>query len=608
MVAGVADFTDFTDLLVRRGAELPDREAFAFVDGGGLLARVSLGYGALDREAKRIASWLQQFRPAGKRVVLCHGDGADFVTAFLGCLYAGSVPVPAPAPRGRHAGERLVGILRDCAAAFVLTDSAHAPEVSQLLATGGQAQVLCAATDRAGLGDADAWRRPAVRPDTPALLQYTSGSVSEPRGVLVSHANLLANQRAIQRALGTDERSRIGGWLPFHHDMGLIGQFLHPLFLGAGAVVLRPRDFVERPVDWLRLVDRYGLTVTGGPDFAYDRCTRLATDEQVAALDLSRLEAAVTGAEPIQAATLERFVERFAPAGLRPEALRTGYGLAEATLLVSVGRWGAGAGRAVDAAELERKRVVAAEPGRPARTVVSVGAAADGLDLLIVDPEDFRVLPDGRVGEIWVRGGGVAGAYWDRPRESTRIFDARPASAGGRAGWEEREGGFLRTGDLGFLADGELFVTGRLKEVLVVAGRTLYPQDIEQRVQKASALFGSAVAFTVEADRDHVVVVQEIRPFGDVEFPALVSAVQRTVAEDFEIAAETVLLVRPGTVRRTSSGKLRRSAMRELFLTGRIRPLHAVVSGEVGQLVGELVGQARGNADEPFKSRHNRLN
>ncbi|MDH6129090.1 fatty acyl-AMP ligase [Kitasatospora sp. GP82] len=594
VVAGAADFTD---LLLRHGEELVDREAYRFIRGeeagpgpadGEPSPGVPVSYGELDRAAKGIASWLQQGRPAGQRVVLCHGDSAGFIPAFVGCLYAGAIPVPAPAPSGtRQADERLAGILKDAAAGCVLTDSAHGPMVSQLLASAGQSHIPCLATDRPNLGDPEAWVRPAARPDEPAFLQYTSGSVSEPKGVVVSHANLLANQRAIQRSLATTEHSRIGGWLPFHHDMGLIGQLLHPLFLGASGVLLPPLAFAQRPVRWLQMIDRYGVTVSGAPDFAYQLCVRRVTEEQAAALDLSRWEAAVSGAEPVRAETLDAFAARFAVAGLRPEVLRPAYGMAEATLAVAVGGpHPRPARRTVDAAALAQNRVVPATSDRPSRTFVPVGRVIDELETVIVEPDSLRRLPDGQVGEIWVRGSSVARGYWNRVRESVELFQALPAGA-----VADDTGGFLRTGDLGFLDNGELFVAGRLKEVLVVAGRNLHPQDIEQQVQKLSVLFGAGTAFAVGADQDQVVVVQEVRATGqdsDEELPTLAGAVRRCVAEEFGVSVEHVLLVRPGTVRRTTSGKLRRTAMRQLFLAGRIKPLHAmVVRRENDRLVGE---------------------
>ncbi|RRQ88665.1 fatty acyl-AMP ligase [Streptomyces griseofuscus] len=578
----VARSADFTDLLLRRGEELADREAYRLTGDGD---DIPVTYGQLDRMAKDIASRLQQDRPAGRRVVLCHGDNAGFLPAFLGCLYAGSIPVPAPAPNGtRQSDGRLAGILKDAVASLVLTDTSHAPAVSQLLAAAGQSHIPCLATDGPGLGDPDAWERPAVRPDDPAFLQYTSGSVGDPKGVVVSHAQLLANQGAIQRALGTGEDARFGGWLPFHHDMGLIGQLLHPLFLGASTVLMPPRVFALRPVRWLQMIDRYGVSVSGAPDFAYRLCVDRVTEQQAAELDLTRWEVAVSGAEPVRADTLDAFAERFALAGLRPDALRPGYGLAEATLLVAVGAPGARYARhTVDGSALAANRVEPVVPGRPTRTFVPVGRVIDEVETLIVQPETLRPLPEGQVGEIWLRGSSVADGYWNRPLESAELFRASPAGA------DPAEGGYLRTGDLGFLADGELFVAGRLKDVLIVAGRNLHPQDIEQQVQKLSVLFGAGAAFAVGEDQDRVVVVQEVRSStrGDEELPALADTVRACVAEEFGLAVEHVLLVRPGTVRRTTSGKLRRTAMRQLFLSGRIKPLHAATSGRVvaaGQL------------------------
>ena len=591
--------TDFTELLLRHGTQLADQTAFWFLSErrSGLRAAPLAGpeglesdtitYGELDQYAKGIAARLQQCDPVGRRAVVLHRDGPGFIGSFLGCLYAGAIPVPAPGPGGsRQNSERLVGIVKDTAAAFVLADEETAPEVSRLLAGSGRTEALCLAADHPRLADPADWRRPETAPGSPAYLQYTSGSVSDPKGVAVGHDNLLANQRMIQQALGTHRRSRIGGWLPSHHDMGLIGQLLHPLYLGATGVLLPALTFVRRPVRWLQAIDRYGITVTGAPHFAFELCLRSVTDEQLAGLDLSRLETMVDGAEPVDPASLDAFAERFARAGLRPEALRPAYGLAEATLLVAAAAGHRAPRYRLDPAAPVGNRAEPAAPGGSARTLASVGSVPEGTRLRIVDPANRQPLPAGDVGEIWVRGPAVAQGYWSRPRDTADTFQALLAGTGeGDEGHGEH---WLRTGDLGFLGeDGELRVTGRLKDMLIVFGRNLYPQDIEGTVQKLSVLFGSSTAFTVEADREHVVLVQEVRTGGgfDAELPALAAAVQRCVTEEFEVAAENVLLVRPGTVRRTTSGKLRRAAMRQLFLAGRIEPLHEVIAPEVRALV-----------------------
>ncbi|MFI8852408.1 fatty acyl-AMP ligase [Streptomyces sp. 891-h] len=586
---------NFTELALRRIHERPEATAYQFVrpgPGEGLEAD-SLSYGELGARSLHLAGWLQEHGCHGQRVLILHTDGTQFVTSFLGCLLAGAVAVPAPPPSGaRQNVERVANIIKDAAVSYLMTDSANASAVSQLLATIGHPEVVCLATDRmtggAGPGGAPEWSEPGLFPDDVAYLQYTSGSVSEPKGVMVTHRNMLANQEAVRQGMRTTQESVVGGWLPFHHDMGLAGHLLHPLWLGSRGVLMPPISFVKRPVNWLRMIGTYGITTGGGPNLGYDLCLRRVTDEQLAGLDLSGWTTAVNGAEPVRAETMDAFAERFAPAGFRRSAFYPCYGLAEATLLVSGGSPGAPAlERTVDKADLEHHTVSEARPGSPSRTLVSSGIPR-GCEVRIVDPESHTQLPHGRVGEVWVRGDSVAHGYWNRPLDNAYAFQATMADG---------TDGFLRTGDLGVLEGGELFVTGRLKDIMIVAGRNLYPQDIERSVQQVSALFGSSAAFSVESDRDHVVVVQEVRTSRnyDTQLASLAADVQQCVAREFEVAAENVLLVRPGTVRRTTSGKLQRRAMRQMFLEGQIQPLHEVVAPEVRKLVEAGAGAREGS-------------
>ncbi|URN12825.1 fatty acyl-AMP ligase [Streptomyces radiopugnans] len=576
-------YRSFTDLILSRAQETPGRAALVLLDevggpGGGQTAR-TVSYGELDREARSLVDWLQEHGARGERVLVLQSCRRLFAVSMVACLYAGAVAVPVPPAGGRrHHEERVTGIVKDAAVRIALTEAADAPEVSRLLARAGYGDVACLPVD--AVPGAGPWHRPDLGPDSVAFLQYTSGSTRDPRGVVVTHGNIMANQAAIGRALRTRPGDRLGGWLPFHHDMGLVGQLLHPLWLGGTAVLLTPAAFVKRPVRWLEAISRYGVRVSGAPDFAYDLCLRRITDEQLAGLDLSGWETAVTGGEPVCAETLRAFAERFAPAGLRPEALTPCYGLAEATLLATGAVRGPGGEPArivADAAALERHELRAPAPGAARRTLVSCGPAADG-ELRVVEPESGEVLPEGRIGEIWLRGPGVARGYWGRPAETALAFGGRTADG---------DGGHLRTGDLGTVVNGELYVTGRLKDMIVVAGRNLYPQDLERTVQRVSSLFGAATAFAVPGERDRIVVVQELRARGryDIDLAALTAAVGNRLTEEFEVRPGGVLLVRPGTVRRTTSGKVERAAMRGLFLRGELRPLHEEILPEVRELM-----------------------
>lgn len=572
----------FTELVRRHAANRPGRDALIVVDETGRTRRI--GYARLDRESRTLAAWLHIHGATGERVLIQQPDAYQFAVSLFACLYAGAIAVPGPNPSGlRHSERRVLGIVRDAGVRFVMTDGHNAGAASQVLALGGYGEVTCVATDTLlslpSAPEPSDWRMPEISPDAVALLQYTSGSSGDPRGVMVSHANLLANQAAIQQTLRTTPDTAVGGWLPLHHDMGLIGQLLHPLWLGATSVLMSPISFAKHPANWLRLISEHRLAVSAGPNFSYDLCLRKITDEQLSGVDLSDWRCAVNGGEPVRPETMRRFAERFAPFGLRPSALRAGYGLAEATLMVACTAGGRGAPAVeADRAALEQRRLWPPAANRPSRTLSSSGRVY-GHEVRIVDPETAAELPDGAVGEIWLRGPSVASGYWGRPRESAEGFAARTCAD---------ESGFLRTGDLGFLKDGELYVTGRISDLIIVAGRNLHPQDIEQSIQRISALFGAAVAFPVEADREHVVLVQEVRPGstgGEADLAELATAVRERVSAEFAVQAAGVVLVRPGTVRRTTSGKLARSAVRSMFLEDRLEPLHELIDPRIRQLV-----------------------
>ncbi|MFE5210997.1 fatty acyl-AMP ligase [Streptomyces sp. NPDC056600] len=572
-----------TEHIRAQAVRTPDREALILLTEhrGGLRPR-TITYAALDRSVRGLAAVLARHVRPGERVLVAHRSRELFVTAFLACLHAGAVAVPVAPPDGRgHHDQRVAGIVRETAAVCVLTSTDEAGEVSRLLARTGHGEVVCLPTDGPAADAPTAVGPGSDEPSAPdadavAYLQYTSGSTRDPRGVVVTHRSLLANQRAIRQALGTREGVRVGGWLPLYHDMGLVGQLLHPLWLGGTAVLLTPAAFVRRPANWLETISRHRIAVSAAPDFAYEMCVRRVNDSQLVGLDLSCWETAVDGGEPVDATTLAAFAERFAPAGLDPRALTPCYGLAEATLMVSGSREdGAAAPLPVDAVALESGRLE--EPAGQVRLLAHCGPPASA-DVRIVDPDSHAEVPDGHVGEIWVRGAGVGPGYWARPAETNAAFGCRIAGQGG---------GYLRTGDLGAFHDGLLYVTGRLKDMIVVAGRNLYPQDLERTVQQVSGVFGAATAFAVPGVRERIVVVQELRAGSryDVDLAALVAAVQQRIIEEYDVRAAAVLLVRPGTVRRTTSGKVERAAMRRLFLRGELAPLHQRVEPEVERLL-----------------------
>ncbi|MGW3185534.1 fatty acyl-AMP ligase [Kitasatospora sp. NPDC001119] len=550
---------------------IPDKTAVAFVrvvDGEPV--EKTLTYAELDREARRIASWLAGRCTVGERVMLLYGTGLEFVKVLMGCMYAGVVAVPAPVPgsqRGHDA--RSVGIVRDTDVRLILTDTPNAGVVSAFVADSGLTGVDAVVTDTLELAEAPGWRVPQLGPDTLVILQYTSGSTSTPKGVMVTHGSLFHNLQLIERAFGLDSGCLVASWLPQHHDMGLMGKVLEPLYLGTTTYLMAPMDFLRRPYLWLDLVSRKRIHTTVAPNFAYDLCVRRITDQQVATLDLSHLRNAGNGSEPISAATLHRFAEKFAPAGFSLDVFNPCYGMAETTLLVT----GTPPGRrpaitSVDGDALAHK-VLRPLPGDlEAPKLVSSGQI-HGLDVRIVDPETRTTLPDGRAGEIWVRGRSVTAGYWNNPEETERTFRAMTA---------EGERGFLRTGDIGIIHDGELYVTGRTKEVLVINGRNLYPHDLERELQTVHASFQGLVASvcSVPADGEEIVVIQEYRPnpANPVELPELARRVRGELAEAAGVKVSNVVFLRPGQVHRTTSGKIQRRLMREKFMTGALEPLY----------------------------------
>jgi acyl-CoA synthetase (AMP-forming)/AMP-acid ligase II len=423
---------------------------------------------------------------------------------------------------------------------------------------------------------AENWKPPKMQSDTLAFLQYTSGSTSQPKGVMVTHGNLLHNARMMREAFDITDQSSYVCWLPLYHDMGLIGNVVAPVCAGVPSVLMSPLAFLQRPHRWLQAITRYGAEVSGAPNFAYDLCVRKVTGEQKVKLDLSSWRLAFNGSEPVRAETLARFTEAFAECGFRSEALYPCYGLAEATLFVSGGSKSAPPVlRTVDAGNLEHDLVRPNETeGKTRRTVVGCGHAWSGQKILIVDPERMTECPPDEVGEIWVSGPNITCGYWNRVEETKTTFGAFLT--------DTREGPFLRTGDLGFLKDGELFVTGRLKDLIIIDGRNHYPQDIEETVERSHPAIrrGGCVAFALDADsRERLVIVAEIdrvllkgpaaaEPGSQNSTMPISQIVRRAVAEHHDLQIHDLRFVE-GSILKTSSGKLQHSACKNAFLAGR---------------------------------------
>ncbi len=576
-------YRNLNDLLLSHAALYTDKEVFRFLREQPQ-GDVCLTYDGLLRRSRAIARQLQPLVGVGGRAILAFPPGLEFIEAFFGCCLAGCIPVPvAPLSQNRRTLSLLSSVSADCEPAAVLSsaDGLRRWRAEQTLLP---QDLRFVATDEIDLADGQAWNEPRLDGQSIAFIQYTSGSTSTPKGVTVSHDNLLYNSALIQQAFENSVDSRGVFWLPLYHDMGLIGGVIQTLFCGGSSILMAPASFLQRPLSWLQAISDSRATISGGPDFAYELCTRKIKPEECSQLDLSSWELAFTGAEKIRKETLDRFAEVFSPFGFRRDAFYPCYGLAEATLMVSGGRkCEPPSSLQVDAEALSQHQVVPSLQPNPTgrvKSLVACGRALPGQSIRIVDPKTRKACQPGEVGEIWVTGNSVADGYFNRPRESAQVFRARLDPEDAEAGC------FLRTGDLGFVRDDNLYLTGRRKDLIIVRGRNYYPHDIEATVERVDSCFriGSCAAFAIEGrnpharahESEHLVVIQELEPRArDVAANALIAAVRRAVATEHEIDVDAVVLTKAGSIPRTSSGKIRRAICREQYLAGELTILAA---------------------------------
>ncbi|MHB8864647.1 MAG: aminotransferase class I/II-fold pyridoxal phosphate-dependent enzyme [Pirellulaceae bacterium] len=558
------------EVLDHWAAERPDQVAFYFSDGDGAEDRIT--YAELQRASRAVAAEMLDRGLWGHRAILMFPPGLEFVKAFYGCMCAGVVAVPAFTPRRNRNVQRLQAISSDAQASVALTvadvrDRTH----GMLDDTPTLRDLDWLAVDEIPADRASSYVTPALSPDQLAILQYTSGSTGTPKGVMLTHENIMYNVRVIVYSFEPSQAGSGLSWLPTYHDMGLVGGVLQPLYIGRPNVLMSPMAFLQKPVRWLRTISKYRATISGGPNFAYDLCAQKITDEDMQGLDLSSWQVAFNGAEPIRPATLAAFCERFAPVGFREEAFFPCYGMAETTLIVTgaymekvptIGRF--------DGKALDEHRVIPVPSGHEnERLLVGCGRVFPDEEVLIVEPETCVPLPEHQVGEIWVRSPSVGLGYWQKAEATMETFRGRLAGSPG-------DKFYLRTGDLGFLGGGELFVTGRLKDLIIVRGVNRYPQDIERTVEQSDNRLqaGAVGAFAVETgNQERLIIVAETERRRQRDWTDVIEKVRRSVTAEHELPPDGVVLVRFGSIPKTSSGKIQRNACREAFINGELQIL-----------------------------------
>lgn len=574
-------FTSLVDAVQRHAISHPDDIAYIALDERGGEA-AALSYAELDRRASALADHLAARAQPGERALLVFPPGLDFLVAFFACQYASIIAVPTIFPRQGRLRDSSVKIVEDCAPRFGLTTGAAV----DAMRTAHAELPGAAGTEWLGVDALDlpapafpAGARPVPAAGTLGLLQYTSGSTSAPKGVMVSHGNLCANVEMISVADDLGKASTRVGWIPLYHDMGLIFIALQSAYVGALCVLMAPLAFVAQPLAWLKAIARYRAEMTIAPNFAYDLCLENYSPERMAGVDLSCLRLALNGAEPVRAQTIEQFAATFAAHGLRRSAPHPTYGMAEATLMISGGlHGGTPALWQVDRELFGRNLAITAGAGARSQTLVGCGKVLAGEAIAIVDPDTRARLRPGQIGEIWVQGPLVAQGYWRAPEATAQTFHGKITGEDGSS--------WLRTGDLGcFDAAGELYITGRIKDIMIVRGRNHYPQDLELAAEKSHPAlrrgYAAAFTFTQDDDRELLAIACEVRKdqLSRLDIDEVVGAVRASVVREHELTVHRVILTPPGTIPKTTSGKIRRKATRERWQRGELAVLETSTAG-----------------------------
>ncbi len=569
-------YSNIVELVNSKANERANKTAYIFLqDGENESARIN--FAELDQRARAIAARLQSLGMTGERALLLYPPGFDYIEGFLACLYAGVIAVPAYPPSRRHQS-RLFAVINDALPAIILTTNDLKGGLIKDFADSdiNQQDFNWLTTDNLGKELAERWLKPELNLDSLAFLQYTSGTTGDPKGVMVSHGNLMANQASIQQGFEHTENSIVVGWLPLYHDMGLIGNLLQPLYLGATAILMPPMAFLEKPIRWLRAISNYKAETSGGPNFAYDLCYQKITPEQMQGLDLSTWTLAFNGSEPVHDKTMERFAEKFSDCGFKLGSFYSCYGLAEATLFVSGNKLQIENGN-----NCSTDLSMDSEQKQPQFNSVSCGLIPAEQQLRIVNSETADLCQDGVVGEIWLAGANITQGYWNRPELSKQMFQAeifeQPQQVEQSLALDNKS--YLRTGDLGFVSDGQLYISGRIKDLIIIRGRNFYPQDIERALTEniSDLILDGCVAFSItdEDQQEQLIVAAELTrsAMRQKKYAAIIANMRQVLTEICEVIPAELILIRLGTVPKTSSGKNRRQACKKIYLQNNLTEL-----------------------------------
>ncbi len=571
-------YSTLVQMLRYQAIHQPQQIVFKFLQNGEQETD-KLTYEELDQKARAIAFHLRKIINRGDRILLLYPPGLEFISAFFGCLYADAIAVPVNPPRPNRPANRLLAIKLNSEATLAITTTSLLNKLQSKLANYPELSTLpLITTDDININLASEWEASAATIDSLAFLQYTSGSTGTPKGVMITHGNLLHNSEYIKQAFELTPESVSVSWLPSFHDMGLIDGIIQPLYTGFLTVLMGPEFFIQSPWRWLQAITNYQATHCGGPNFAYDLCTQKITSQQISSLDLSSWESAYSGSEPVRRNTLESFTAKFAPYGFRAHSFYPCYGMAESTLMISGGRIQEKPIYCTTATEaLAQKLVVqTSEDHQNVRHIVGCGQAWLNTRIVIAEPDSLQQCTSEQIGEIWVSGESVAQGYWNQPELSEIAFGAYLADTNERP--------FLRTGDLGFLRDGELFITGRMKDLIIIRGRNYYPQDIELTVENSHPALRAncSATFAIENNNtEHLIVVVEVERthLRHLNVTDIVAAISESIMQQHEIQAYGTVLIKTGSIPKTSSGKIQRSICKEKFLDQTLN----IVGGKIGK-------------------------